>query len=189
MRWGLPRHKAQWCCQSWWWNQKVKASAGGPGESSKARYLEGVNNLDLEDVACRWELMEVLGLRILSHEALSSQYCADWLKAREAHFSRDKTLETTDLTGIPTKSIFGPVNYRPLKELGSPGLILEPPKHRTSIVRIRMEIPAQLRAVEKLLEPKSMGSPILLIWAQNCRKIPVTKNPMEPPAGQNSGSL
>ena len=53
----------------------------------------------------------------------------------------------------------GPVNYRPLKELGKPGLIVKPPKHRTSIARIRVAIPAQLRAVEKLLEQKSMGLP------------------------------
>ena len=83
----------------------------------------------------------------------------DWLKAHEAHFSRAKILETADLTGIPKKSIMGPVNYRPLKELGSPGLRVEPPKHRTSIARIRVAIPAQQRAVEKLLEPKSMGLP------------------------------
>ena len=53
----------------------------------------------------------------------------------------------------------GPVNYRPLKQLGSPGLIVQPPKHRTSIARIRVAIPAQLRIVEKLLEPKSMRIP------------------------------
>ena len=53
----------------------------------------------------------------------------------------------------------GPISYRPLKELGSPGLIVEPPNHRTSIARIRVAIPAQLRAVDKLLEPKSMGLP------------------------------
>ena len=34
---------------------------------------------------------------------------------------------------------------------------MEPPKHWTSIARIKMAIPAQLRAVDKLLEPKSMG--------------------------------
>ena len=39
----------------------------------------------------------------------------------------------------------GPINYRPLKLLGSPGLIVEPPKHRTSIARIRLATPAQLR--------------------------------------------
>ena len=53
----------------------------------------------------------------------------------------------------------GPINYRLLKELASPGLIVEPPKHWTSIARIRVAIPAQLRAVDKLLEPKSMGLP------------------------------
>ena len=34
---------------------------------------------------------------------------------------------------------------------------MEPPKHRTSIAWIRVAIPAQLRAVDKVLEPKSMG--------------------------------
>ena len=53
----------------------------------------------------------------------------------------------------------GPINYRPLKELENLGHILEPPKHRTSVATIRVTIPAQLRAVEKLLEPKSMGLP------------------------------
>ena len=83
----------------------------------------------------------------------------DWLKAHEERFSRDKTLEAADLAGIPRRSIFGPVNYRPLKELGSPGLIVEPPKHCTSLFRIRVAITAQLRTVEKLLEPISMGLP------------------------------
>ena len=98
---------------------------------------------------CRQELAENLELKKLSHEDFSRHHCVDWLKAHEAHFSRAKTLETADLTGIPP--IMGPVNYRPLKQLRSPGLIVEPPKHRTSIAR--MAIPAQLRIVEKLLEP------------------------------------
>ena len=36
---------------------------------------------------------------------------------------------------------------------------MEPPKHQTSIARIRVAIPAQLRIFEKLLEQKSMGIP------------------------------
>ena len=124
--------------------------------------------------------MEVLGLTSLPHEDLSNHYCVDWLKAHEAHISRDKTLEIADLTEIPEKSIIGSVNYRPLKELGSPGLIVEPPKHRTSFVRIRVAIHAQLKAVEKLIEPKSMGSPIQPTWAQNCQKFQDTGNPMVP---------
>ena len=86
--------------------------AGGPGEMSKARYLERVKDLDLEDLACRQKLVEVLGLKNLSHEDLSNHY-----------------------------------------------LIVEPPNHQTSIARIRVAIPAQLRAVEKLPDPKSMGLP------------------------------
>ena len=53
----------------------------------------------------------------------------------------------------------GPINYRPLKQLGSPGLIVEPPKHRTSVAQIRVATPAQLRVVVKLLEPGDMGLP------------------------------
>ena len=128
-----------------------------PGEASKVRYLERVNDLDLEDLACRQELAEVLGLKNVSLEDLSRHLFVDWLKAHEAHFSRAKTLETADLMGLPPKSITGPVIYRPLKQLRSPGPIVEPLKHRTSIARIRVAIPEQLRIVEKLLEPKSMG--------------------------------
>ena len=68
-------------------------------------------------------------------------------------------METADLTWIPLKSNMGPINYRPLKLLGSPGLIVERPKHRTSIAMIRLATPAQLRVVDKLLEPKDMGLP------------------------------
>ena len=100
-----------------------------------------------------------MGISRLSHEDLSNHYCVDWLKAHQAHFSRAKTLDTADLTGIPERSIMRPINYRPLKELESPDLIVEPPKHRTSVARIRVAITAQLRVVDKRLEPKSMGLP------------------------------
>ena len=73
--------------------------------------------------------------------------------------TRAKTMESADLTGIPLKSVMGPINYRSLKQLGSPVLIVEPPKHRTSIAGIRVATPAQLRIVEKLLEPGDMGLP------------------------------
>ena len=36
---------------------------------------------------------------------------------------------------------------------------MEPPKHRTSIARVRLATPAQLRVVDKLLEPKEMELP------------------------------
>ena len=62
-------------------------------------------------------------------------------------------VKTADLTGIPTKSVMGPINYRPFKLLGSPELIVEPPKHRKSIARNRLATPAQLRVVDKLLDP------------------------------------
>ena len=87
-----------------------------------------------------------------------SQAC-DWLKAHEAHFSRARMMKTADLTGIPTKSVMGTINYRPLKLLGSLGLIVEPLKHRTSIARIRLATPAQLRVVDKLLDPRAMELP------------------------------
>ena len=127
-------------------------------ETSQSRYLEKVKELDLEDLECRQELAEALGLERVSHEDLGRHQCVDWLKAHETHFSRAKIMET-DLTGIPTKSVMGPINYRPLKLLGSPGLIVEPPKHRTSIARIRLATPAQLRVVDKLLHPREMELP------------------------------
>ena len=130
-----------------------------PGDASKARYLDRIKGLDLKDLACRQQLAEVLGLMNVSHEDLSRHHCVDWLKAHKAHFSRAKTLETNDLTGIPQKSIMGPVNYRLLKQLGSPGLIVEPPKHRTGIARLRVANLEQLRIVETILESKSMGIP------------------------------
>ena len=107
-----------------------------------------MKDLDLEDLACRQELAEMLGLKNVSHEDLSRHHCMDWLEAHDAHFSRARTLEISDLTGIPQKSIMGPVNYRPLEQLGSPELIVESAKHRKNIVRIRVAIiPAQLRVV------------------------------------------
>ena len=130
-----------------------------PAETSRSRYLEKVKELDLEDLECRQELAEALGLERVSHEDLSRHQCVDWLKAHETHFSRAKIMETADLTEIPTKSVMGPISYRPLKLLGSPGLIVEPPKHRTSIARIRLETPAQLRVVDKLLDPREMELP------------------------------
>ena len=130
-----------------------------PAEASRTRYLEKVKELDLEDLECRQELAEVLGLKHVSHEDLSRHQCVYWLKAHETHFSRARMMETADLTGIPMRSFMGPINYRPLKLLGSLGLIVEPPKHRTSIARIRLATPAQLRVVDKLLEPVEMGLP------------------------------
>ena len=94
--------------------------------------------------------MKVLELKSLFHEDLSSHYSVDWLKAHDAHFSRERTLETADLTGVARRAVFGPTIYRPLKELGGPGMSAEPPKHRTNMARMRVAIPAQLRAVEKL---------------------------------------
>ena len=125
-----------------------------PAETSRSRYLE--KELDLEDLECRQELAEALGLERVSHEDLSKHQCVDWLKAHETHFSGAKIMQTADLTGIPTRSVMGPINYRPLKLLGSPGLIVEPPKHRTSNARIRLVTAAQLRVVDKLLDPREM---------------------------------
>ena len=112
-------------------------------EASRTRYLELIKELDLEDLKCRQELAEVLGLKNVSHEDWSRHHCVDWLKAHEAHFSGARTMETADLTGIPLKLIMGPTNYRPLKQLGSPGFIVEPPKHQKSIARIRVATPVK----------------------------------------------
>ena len=84
-----------------------------PAEASRTRYLEKVKELDLEDLECRQQLAEVLGLKHVSHEDLSRHQCVDWLKAHETHFSRARMRKTTDLTGVPMRSI----NYRPLKML------------------------------------------------------------------------
>ena len=80
-------------------DQGGKKLADGPGEVSK-------------DLACRRVLMKTLELKRLSHEDLNNHYCVDWLKTHESNFSREKTLETADLTGNPKRAIFGPVNYR-----------------------------------------------------------------------------
>ena len=49
-----------------------KKKPEGPGEASGTLYLERVKDLNLEDLACRQELVEVLGLKRLSHEDLSN---------------------------------------------------------------------------------------------------------------------
>ena len=126
-----------------------------PAETSRSRYVEKVKEPDLEDL----ELAKALGLERVSHEDLGGHQCVDWLKAHETHFSRAKMMETADLTGIPMKSVMGPINYNPLKSLGSPGLVVEPPKHRTSIARIRVATTAQLRVVDKLMDPREMELP------------------------------
>ena len=122
-----------------------------PTETSRTRYLERIKELDLEDLECRQELAETLELKHVSHEDLSRHHCVDWLKAHEAHFSRTRIMETADLTGIPLKSIMGPINYRPLKLLGSHRGAPQTPN--------RLATPAQLRIVDKLLDPKDMGLP------------------------------
>ena len=64
-------------------NKSVERAA----EASKTRYLERVKEWDLEDLECRQELAEVLGIKNLSHEDLSRHHCVDWLKAHEADCS------------------------------------------------------------------------------------------------------
>ena len=137
----------------------VVAEKKKPAETSRSRYMEKVKELDLEDLEFRQELAKALGLERVSHKDLGRHQCMDWLKAHETHFSRAKMMETADLTGFPTKSVMGPINYRPLKSLGSPGLVVEPPKHRTSIARIRVATPAQFRVVDKLMDPREMELP------------------------------
>ena len=90
-----------------------------PAETSRRRYLEKIKELDKEDLECRQEMAEALGLKHVSHDDLSQHHCVDWLKAHEAVFLRAMIMETTDLIGIPMKSIMGPIKYRPLKLLGS----------------------------------------------------------------------
>ena len=78
-------------------------------------------------------LEEALGLELVSHKDLGRHQCVDWLKAHETLFSRARMMETVDLTWIPTRSVMGPINYRPLKLLGSPGLIAEPLNTKTAL--------------------------------------------------------
>ena len=153
-----------------------------PAETSRTRYLEKIKELNLESLECRQELAEALGLKHVSHDDLSRHHCVDWLKANEAHFSRARIMETAGLTGISVKSIMGPINYRPLKLLGSPGLIVEPPKHRTSIARIRLTTPAQLRVVDKLLEPEEMELPDAAYEGSKLRTTQNMKNPAGAPS-------
>ena len=61
-----------------------------PAETSRSRYVEKVKELDLEDLECRQDLAEALGLERVSHEDLGRHQCVDWLKAHETHFSRAK---------------------------------------------------------------------------------------------------
>ena len=114
-----------------------------PAETSRSRYVEKVKELDLEDLKCRLELAKALGLERVSHE----------------DFLESKNDGDGGSDWVPTKSVMGPINYRPLKSLGSPGLVVEPPKHRTSIARIRVATPAQLRVVDKLMDPREMELP------------------------------
>ena len=51
-----------------------KSLEEGTGEASKARFLERMSNLELEELACRQELLEIQELLSLSHEDLSSHY-------------------------------------------------------------------------------------------------------------------
>ena len=152
-----------------------------PAETSRSRYLEKVKELDLEDLECRQELAEAMGLERVSHEDLSRHQCVDWLKAHDRHFSRARIMETADLTGIPTRSVMRPINYRPLKLLGSPELIVEPPKHRTSIARIKLATPAQLRVVDKLLDPKKWNCQMPLMKVRDWRTTLDTGNPAGTP--------
>ena len=59
----------------------------------------------------------------------------------------------------PTEFGNGTNQLQATEQLGRRGFIVEPPKHRTSIARIRVATPTQLRLVEKLLEPGDMGLP------------------------------
>ena len=49
-----------------------------PAEASRTRYLEKVKELGLEDLECRQELEEALGLKHVSNEVLSRHQCVDW---------------------------------------------------------------------------------------------------------------
>ena len=111
-----------------------------PAETSWTRCLEKVKELDLEDLECRQELAEALDLEQVSHEDLGRHQCVDWLGSRNA-FLKSENDGDGGSDWDSKRSVMGPINYRPLKLLGSPGIIVEPPKHRTSIARIRLATP------------------------------------------------
>ena len=48
-----------------------------PAETTRLRYPEKVRELDLEDLECRQELGETLGIERVSHEDLSRHQCVD----------------------------------------------------------------------------------------------------------------
>ena len=100
-----------------------KIMAEGPVAASKARYLDRVKNPDLKELACMREFVEIMELKILYHEDLNSHHCVDWLKANEAHFSREKTLDTADLTGIPKRSIWALSSIDALRSWGAQALL------------------------------------------------------------------
>ena len=54
---------------------------------------------------------------------------------------------------------FRPNQLTTIKGAGCPGAIAESPEYRTGLATIRVAIPAQVEAVEKLLDPKAMGPP------------------------------
>ena len=101
--------------------------------------------------------LEPVNLRFLKSELAETSKARypemSWLKVKGPRGTFLKNQDIGDIrfkwdsTEIDNRT----VNYRPLKQLGSPGLIVESPKHRTSIARIRVATPAELRVVDKLL--------------------------------------
>ena len=70
-----------------------------PTETSRTRYLERIK--ELEDLECRQELAEALGLKHVSHEDLSRHHCVDWMRAaHDSLFSRARKMETADPSEI-----------------------------------------------------------------------------------------
>ena len=71
-------------------------------------------------------------------------------RAREAFFSR-KDFGDREFNRCPVEGDFWPINYRPLKGLGTTGAIAE---HEFG--QNKCGDTAQLEAVDKLLDPKTM---------------------------------
>ena len=171
-----PRPNFQWYPQWWWWR---------PAETSRTRYLEKMKELDMEDLECRQELAEALGLKHVSHEDLS----VDWLKAHEAHFSRARMMETEDLTGIPLKSIMGSIKYRPLKLLGSPGLIVESPK-QNEYRKNQIGNSDAIKSGRQATGAELYGTPRRHLRRFKISRRPkVRKTQWECPVGQDTGSV
>ena len=77
---------ANWCLPETHKPARVGPARNGPVHlgSTPIPPFYAARIKELEDLECKKELAEVLGLKDVSHEDLSRHHCVDWLKAHEA---------------------------------------------------------------------------------------------------------